>query len=82
MYQAWELSAKMQILAAVKLTFHRENELSAGKEIGSTKHTHKESTGFNSVLNTHKTYGAHSHVAITHLSHVIVNTVACCYSCG
>ena len=40
MYQAWELSMKMQILAAVKLTFHRENELSAGKEIGSTRRTH------------------------------------------
>ena len=84
MYQAWELSAKMQILAAVKLTFHRENKLSAGKEIGSTRHAHahKESTGFSSPLNTHKTYGAHSHVAISHLSHVTVKTVACCYSCG
>ena len=42
----------------------------------------KGSTGFSSALNTRKTYGVCSHVAITRLSQLIVNTAAGCYSHG
>ena len=79
--QAWELSAKMQICVAVKLTFCRERKLQ-GKEIGSTNKKKKGSTGFSSALNNHKTYRARSRAAIACLRCVILNTVTCCYSRG
>ena len=50
--KAWELSTKMQLLAAVKLTFHREKNCLWGKEIGGKKKKKKESTGFSSALKT------------------------------
>ena len=78
--QAWELSAKTQISAAVKLTFRGENNFWWGNEIGSTKEKEKASTSFSSARNTRETYGARSHAAIAHLGHVIMNTVTCCYS--
>ena len=55
---AWELSAKMQISMAVKLTFHGEKKICLrGKEIGGTnkKRIKKGSTSFSSALNTHET---------------------------
>ena len=70
---------KMQISAAVKLTFCREKKNVCGREkklavqkIGST--------GFSSALNTHRTNEACSYTVIAHLGHVIVNAVICRYS--
>ena len=76
-YQAWELSVKTQISATVKLTLwrkivHEEKKLAEEKGI----------TGFSSAPNPCETYGAHSHLAVACLGRVIVNIVACCYSCG
>ena len=80
MTQAWELSAKTQISAAVKLTFRGEKNVSMGKRNWLYKKRKKGSTG--STLNTLETYEAHLHAAIAHLGHIIVNTVTRCYSCG
>ena len=44
------------------------------------KRQKKGSTGFSSAPNTAETYRAHSHAAIAHLGHRILNTVTCCYS--
>ena len=63
-YQAWELSAKMRISAALKLTFRREKQLSVWKRNQQYKKK-KGSTGFSSALNTPRnmrnvfTYGNH-----------------------
>ena len=46
---------KMQLLAAVKLTFHREKNCLWGKEIGDMKKKKKESTSFGSALKTGET---------------------------
>ena len=55
-HQAWELSTKMQISSAVKLTFHREKKCPWGKEIGGTKKKRKKgSAGFSSAPNTRET---------------------------
>ena len=42
-------------------------------------HTKKGSTGFSF---TRETYGAHSHMAVAHLSHSVVNTVTGSYFHG
>ena len=57
--QAWALSAKMQIYAALKLTFHREK---------------KQGTLILVCTDTQETYKACSHAAIACCSHLIVNT--------
>ena len=63
------------------LSTERKKKCSHGKEICCTKKKKKKgSTGFSSAPNTRKTHGAHSHVAITRLGRIIVNTVTCCYS--
>ena len=81
MYQMQELSVKMQISMAVELTLRRKEKKSMGKEIRGTKskanmiHTKKNREHrLSSVLNTHKTVEAHSHMAIAHCSRLIVNT--------
>ena len=66
--QAWELSAKTQISAAVKLTFRGEKKCPRGKETGERK---KGSTGSGSSPNTRETYGARSHAAVARLGRVI-----------
>ena len=81
MYQAWELSSKMQIFAALKLTFHGEKQLSAWKRNQRYKKEKKKEA---LVLVSHRIATKHicSHAAITRLGHVIVNTVTHCYSRG
>ena len=83
-HQAWELS-KMQISAAVKLTFlfsffsmWKRNWWSKKRE------EEKWNTGFSFAPNTNEIYGARSLAAVACLDHVIVNTntVTCYYSCG
>ena len=89
--QAWQLSSKTQISAALKLTFRGEKQLSAGKrnrrykkkkEKKEKRKMKKGSTGFSSALNTRETYGTRSHAAIARLGRVIVNTVTRCESRG
>ena len=59
----------------------KETIVHGEKKLAVQKEKKKESTGFSSTLNTHKTYRAHSHVAIARHGHVIVNTVTYCYYC-
>ena len=89
-YQAWELSAKTQISAAVKMTFRGEKKNVRGEKksaVDTHTHTHTHthtqgSAGFSSAPNTRETYGARSHAAIARLDRVIVNTVTCGLATG
>ena len=56
----------------------REKKLVTEKKVKKSKKN--RSTRFRSAPNTHETYRARSHAAISHLGHVIVNIVTCCYS--
>ena len=61
--QAWELSAKMQISAAVKLTFYGEKKNVRGEEKlvvqKNQQNQQKGGIGFSSALNTHETECVH-----------------------
>ena len=50
--QAWELSVKMQISAAVQLTFRGEKKMCAGKGNWGVQKKQKRSTDFSSATNT------------------------------
>ena len=66
---AWELSIKMQISTAVKLTFCQGAKNACGeKKVRCLKK--KGNNGFNSALNTYETPGVHSHMAVAQLSHL------------
>ena len=57
----------MHISVAVKLTPQRE-------KIGG-KRNHGKIEGSTSFSSAHEIYGARAHAAVTHLNHLIVNTV-------
>ena len=70
-FQAWELSAKMHISVAVKLTPQREKIVCREKKSGGGG----KKEGSTSFSSDHEIYGARAHTAVTHLNHLIVNTV-------